>query len=91
MKLKQIILNKTFIVEYKGKEYCVDYLNSDKHTLGLLNRDIWEVTRNGENVNIYLFNNHSRKEKKEVKKNIILIKKLISFCVKNFNDYKFNL
>ena len=85
MKLQQSILNRTFIVNHKGKDYCVDYLNSDGHTLGLLNRDIWEVTEDGESVNVYAFKGDN---KEEIKKNLILVRKLINFCVKHFDDYK---
>ena len=88
MKLQQSILNKTFIVNYQGKDYCIDYLNSDGHTLGLLNRDIWEVTKDGENVNIYTFKGDSKKRREEAKKNLVLVRKLINFCIKHFEDYK---
>ena len=88
MKLQQSILNKTFIVNHKGKDYCVDYLNSDGHTLGLLNRDYWEITdEDCENVNIYIFKSDNKKIREEVKKNRILVQKLINFCIKHFNDY----
>ena len=89
MKLKQSILNRTFIVNHKGKDYCVDYLNSDRQTLGLLNRDIWEVTdEDCESVNVYTFKGDSKKRIEEVKKNRILVRKLINFCIKHFEDYK---
>ena len=92
MKLQQSILNKTFIVNYQGKDYCVDYLNSDGYTLGLLNRDYWEIIdEDRENVNIYLFKNSTKKQKEEVNKNIRLVRELISFCIKHFNDYKVKL
>ena len=92
VKLQQSILNKTFIINHKGKDYCVDYLNSDGHTLGLLNRDCWEVTdESRENVNIYLFKDSTKKQKEEVNKNIRLVRELISFCIKHFDDYKFKL
>jgi len=68
MKLQQFILNRTFMVNHKGKDYCVDYLNSDGHTLGLLNRDILEVTEDREEVNIYTFKGDN---KEEIKKNLI--------------------
>lgn len=56
------------MVNHKGKDYCVDYLNSDGHTLGLLNRDILEVTEDREEVNIYTFKGDN---KEEIKKNLI--------------------
>jgi len=92
VKLQQSILNRTFIVNHKGKDYCVDYLNSDKHTLGLLNRDYWKITdEDGEEVNIYLFKDETKKQKEQVKKNIILVRKLINFCIKHFEDYESKL
>jgi len=65
-------LNRCFTVEHKGKEYYVDYLNSDGQILGLSNRDYWEVT-DGEWYEI---------EDENLKQ------KLITFCIRHFNDYK---
>ena len=88
MKLQQSILNRTFIVNYKGKDYHVDYLNSDGQVLGLINRNYWEVTdEDNESVNIYTFKGDSKKRREETKKNMILVRKLINFCIKHFEDY----
>lgn len=50
MKITQNILDRAFFVEYGGNEYFVDYTNSDRHCLGLLNRDYWMVYFDNEEV-----------------------------------------
>ncbi len=88
MKLTQTVVQKTFHVEYKGKVYYVDYVNSDGQELILLNRDDWEITdENHEEIGIYLWNNSSKKEKRRVRSNQLLADKLITFCIKHFNTY----
>ena len=72
MKLENSVLQKSFTVKHKGKTYYVDYLNSDGQILGLSNRDYWEVT-DGEWYEI---------EDENLKQ------KLITFCIRHFNDYK---
>ena len=87
MKLTQTVIQKTFRVEYKEKVYYVDYLNSDRQTLVLLNRDDWEICDEDHNdLDIYTFY-EDKKRIREVKKNLLLADKLISFCIKNFNTY----
>ena len=89
MKLEQTTLQQTFMVKYRRKSYCIDYLNSDGQTLGLLNRDNWEVTdEDGESINVYRFKSDTKKEKEQIKQNIKLVRKLIEFCVKHFKDYQ---
>lgn len=53
MEVTQNILNRTFFVEYRNKEYVIDYLNSDGHCLGLLNRNYWMVYLDNEEVENY--------------------------------------
>ena len=92
MKLIQSTIQKTFIVEHKGKCYSVDFLDSDGHILGLLNRYTWEVRdEEFEELNIYEFSTDTQKEKEVVKKNRKLADKLIEFCIKHFDDFKAEL
>ncbi len=88
MKLKQTIINKTFFVEHNGKTYCVDYVNSDSHTLALSNRNNWEITdQEGEQINLYSFSKMTKKEKREIERNFKLFEELTCLCIKNFNKY----
>ncbi len=50
IEIKQNILNRSFLVEYEGKKYFVDYLNSDVTCYSLYNRSDWEVYFNHEEV-----------------------------------------
>ena len=89
MKLTQSIINKSFTIEHKGKEYYVNYLNSDGQILGLINRDYWEIIdEDGEELDIYEFRGKTRKQKEQIKKNIELRNKIINFCIKHFNKYQ---
>ena len=75
MKLENSVLQKSFTVKHKGKTYYVDYLNSDGQILGLSNGDYWEVL-------------DEELDEIDVYENRKLIKQLIKFCIRHFNDYK---
>ncbi len=91
MKLTQSTIQKYFTVEYKGKIYYVDYINSDNQIL-LGNRDYWEVLDEEiEELNIYVFKDTTKKELKQIDKNVKLTNKLVKFCIKHFEDYKPNI
>ncbi|MBI2651747.1 hypothetical protein HYX01_04710, partial [Candidatus Woesearchaeota archaeon] len=80
---------KHFTVEYKGKTYYVEYANSDGIAGYLFNRYDWEILDEElEELCLYEFQNDTKEEKQQIKKNRILANNLISFCMKHFNDYK---
>ncbi len=86
MKIIGNAIQKTFLVEYRGKTYCIDYLNADYPALGLINRNNWEIIdENGEDLNTYFLK--SERKAKETGNNIRLFNKLIKFCIDNFNNY----
>lgn len=86
MKLLQTVISKSFQVEYKGKEYTINYTNSDGQTLALLNRDNWEITdENWEELDIYVLNHHTKEQRKQKQKNQRLALKLIRFCIAHFD------
>ncbi len=86
MKLTQSTLQRNFTIKLKDKTYYVNYLNSDGQTIGLINRDNWEVRdEEGEEINTYVFKNTNEIE---INKNLKLVNKLINFCVKHFEDYQ---
>ena len=76
------------MVEYKGKEYYVNYLSADYPTPLLLNRESWEITNeDGEELQIYQFNSANKKEREKVEENIKIFNEIIGFCIKKFNAY----
>ena len=88
MKLEQTTLQKTFIVKHKGKSYFINYMDSNGQTLGLLNRNNWEVCdENSEELQVYMFQGDGKKKKEQAKKNLELAEKLVGFCIKHFEDY----
>lgn len=88
MKITQSTLQRWFTVEHRGKKYYVDYLNSNGQILET-NRFRWEVLDEElEELNIYVFNDTTKKELKQIKKNARLYNKLIKFCIKHFEDYQ---
>ena len=89
MKLTQSTIQKYFTVTHKGKTYYVDYANSDGQTLLLSNRNYWEILDEElEELDIYIHNDTTKKELKQIDKNTKLYRKLIKFCIKHFNDYQ---
>lgn len=88
MKIEKTVVQKIFFIQYKGKSYVVDYLNSDGQILGLINRNNWEIyTDDGEELDIYFFKNDSEEKNKRVNENLILTEKLVKYCIKHFKDY----
>ena len=89
MKMVQNTIERNFTINHKGQTYHISYLNSDGQTLSLLNRDNWEIfDENDEELNIHIFKNASKKEQKKVGENLKLFGKIITFCKKNFYQYK---
>ena len=89
IKLTQTVLERHFTVRHKERFYYVSCLNSDKPILGLIKRDTWEITdEEHEELNIYLLNDTPKRERKQIKNNIKFANKLITFCIRHFNDYE---
>ena len=85
MKLHNSSLQRFFTVNHKGKTYYVDYLNSEGPICGLFNRFTWQILDEElEEVYACTSKDSTKKEIEEAK----LIKKLINFCKKHFNDYQ---
>ena len=67
----------------------MEYANSDGYANYLLNRYDWEILDEElEELCLCEFEDDTKKEKQQIKKNIKLYNNLISFCIKRFNDYK---
>ncbi len=88
MKIVQTTVQKSFFVEVGGKNYYVDFIDSDKQNISLLKMDLWQITdQDHEELDLYLLGDSSKEEKKRVRKNWLIANKLIAFCMKHFNDY----
>jgi len=88
MKLTGNILQRSFLIEYKGKKYSVNYLSADYPTPLLLNRESWEITDDdGEELQIYQFNSTNKREKEKLEKNMGIFDEIVDFCIKKFNSY----
>ena len=82
-------LQKTFLIKHRGKEYCVNYTNSDYSNPILINRENWEILdEDGEELNIYFLKSNTKKEKSKINLDKRMYAKLIRFCVKTFNSYQ---
>lgn len=69
MKIEQTVLQKTFYVRHKGKMYYIDYLNSDGQSLGLINRDNWEISdEEGRISNLYISRFYEKRKGKGYEK-----------------------
>ena len=75
MKIEQTILQKSFIVRHLDKSYFVDYINSDGQTLGLVNRDNWEIYDDDhESLQVYILKSMKNRDKIKAQKNIKLLR-----------------
>ena|SRR3989338_7189129 len=89
IKIIQTVLEKNFTVKYNKKIYYIGFLASDRQILGLINRNTWEILDEElEELCLCEFREATKKEKWQIKNNIKLANKLISFCIKHFDDYK---
>jgi len=90
MRLTQNQLSRDWTIEHEGRTFYVNYTQSDGQTLALLNRDNWEVweqTEDGtEGLNIYGFGDDTAEERKTVQENSELMKRLIRFCIENWDN-----
>ena len=92
IKLTQTVLERHFTIRHKERFYYVSCLNSDKPILGLINRDTWEILDEElEELCTCEFQDATKKEKEQVRKNRILANRLIDFCIRHFNDYKLKI
>ena len=67
----------------------MEYANSDGIAGYLFNRSDWEILDEElEELCVCEFQNDTKEEKEQIKKNRKLANKLISFCIKHFSDYK---
>ena len=89
MKLVGNTLQRTFLVTHRGKEYFIDYLESNYPNSAIINREKWRVVdKNGEELNIYSLKSNTKKEIAKINLTRKKWDKLIKFCVKNFNSYQ---
>ena len=70
--------------------FYVNYTQADGQTLALMNRDNWEVleeTDDGiEELDVYGFADGTAEEREKVAENFELMKKLIRFCIENWDN-----
>jgi hypothetical protein len=89
MQLQRNQISRDWTVQHEGKTFYVNYTQSDGQTLALMNRDHWEVlaeTPDGpEELDIYGFTGDSEEERARVQENYKLMKRLIRFCIANWD------
>ena len=90
MQLEANQIARDWTIRYEGRTFYVNYTESDTHTLALCNRDNWEVleeTDEGtEELNVYGCGDDSAEERKRTQENFELMKRLIRFCIANWDN-----
>ena len=83
-------ISRDWTILHNGREFFVNYTESDGHTLALCNRDNWEIlerTDEGiEELGIYVFGGDTAEERKKAEQNALLKDMLIKFCIDNWNN-----
>ena len=92
MELEANQISRDWTILHKGRRFYVNYTDSDTHTLALMNRSNWEVVEETDDdtgeLNVYVFKNSTRKERKRAEKNARLKEQLVKFCIENWdNDF----
>jgi hypothetical protein len=89
MQLERNQISRDWTILHEGKTFYVNYTQSDGPTLVLMNRDHWEVleeTREGPGeLDIYGSSGDSEEERAKVQENFELMKRLIRFCIANWD------
>jgi len=89
MELERNQISRDWTILHEGKTFYVNYTQSDGPTLALMNRDHWEVleeTDEGpEELDIYGSSGDSEEERARVQENFKLMKRLIRFCITNWD------
>lgn len=90
MQLEANQISRDWTILHGGRKFYVNYTESDGQTLALCNRDNWEVleeTDDGpEELNVYVFNDDTPKERKITTKKALLKEKLVKFCIENWDN-----
>jgi hypothetical protein len=90
MQLEANQISRDWTILHKGRTFYVNYTDSDGHTLALMNRSNWEVLEerddDTEELNVYVFNASTRKERKLAAKNALLKEELVKFCIENWEN-----
>ena len=90
MKIEQNIISRDWTVLHKGRRFFVNFTESDGQTLSLCNRDNWQIheeTDDGvEELNAYAFHDSSPEEQEQAEENAMVIDKLITFCIRNWDN-----
>ena len=90
MHLERNQISRDWTILHEGRTFYVNYTESDGQTLALMNRDNWEVleeTEDGaEELSIYGCEDDTAEERKAVLRNSELMKRLIRFCIENWDN-----
>jgi hypothetical protein len=90
MQVEANLISRDWTIRHEGRTFYVNYTESDTHTLALCNRDNWEVleeTEDGtEELNVYGCGDDTAEERKVIQENFELMKRLIRFCIANWEN-----
>ena len=90
MKLETNQISRDWTILHNGRKFYVNYTESDGQTLALCNRDNWQVLEETDDgpveLEIYVFKGDSKEKRKKAKENFEFMKKLIKFCIENWDN-----
>ena len=90
MQLEHNQISRDWTVLHEGRTFYVNYTQSDGQTLALMNRDNWEIleeTDDGtEELDVYGWGDDTAEARETVWKNSELMKRLIRFCIENWDN-----
>ena len=85
IEIEQNTISRDWTIVHKGRRFFVNFTNSDGQTLGLCNRENWQIheeTEDGtEELSPYVFSNSSPEEQKQAEENADIIERLVDFCL----------
>ena len=90
MQLETNQISRDWTILHNGRTFYINYTEADCQTLALCNRgnwEVWEETDDGtEELNEYSFKDNTPEQRKQAQKNAHLKRKLIRFCIDNWDN-----
>ena len=85
MEIEQNTISRDWTVLHEGRRFFVNFTNSDGQTLGLCNRENWQIHEETadeiEELSPYVFSNSSPEEQRQAEENAEMMDKLKEFCI----------
>ena len=90
MKVLQDTISRDWQVEHRGRNFLVNFTESDGQTLALVNRDNWEITEETDDgpreMTGVVLSGATKEEIRQAEDDLRIMTQLIRFCVEEWDN-----